>query len=60
MKLSLLLLSSALTLASGMAAERETRTFELRTYYAAPGKLDDLQSRFRDHTIALFKETWHG
>lgn len=34
------------------------RTFELRTYTAAPGKLDALQTRFRDHTVALF--TKHG
>ncbi|GAA4458070.1 hypothetical protein GCM10023189_29770 [Nibrella saemangeumensis] len=34
------------------------RVFELRTYSAAPGKLDDLLSRFRNHTIDLFKK--HG
>ena len=34
------------------------RVFELRTYTAAPGKLDALNARFRDHTIALFKK--HG
>lgn len=33
-----------------MSAEKETRVFELRTYYAAPGKLDALHARFRDHT----------
>ena len=32
--------------------------FELRTYYAAPGKLDALLSRFRDHTCKLFEK--HG
>jgi len=36
----------------------QTRTFELRTYHAAAGKLDDLNARFRDHTLALF--TKHG
>jgi hypothetical protein len=46
------------------AVEREkdvkktTRVFELRTYYAAPGKMDALNARFRDHTNALFKK--HG
>ncbi len=40
------------------AAERETRVFELRTYYAAPGKLDALNARFRDHTCKLFEK--HG
>jgi hypothetical protein len=36
----------------------DTRVFELRTYHAAPGKMDALNSRFRDHTCALFKN--HG
>jgi hypothetical protein len=36
----------------------EPRAFELRTYTAAPGKLDNLNKRFRDHTVALFKK--HG
>jgi hypothetical protein len=32
--------------------------FELRTYHATPGKLDELLARFRDHTLALFER--HG
>jgi hypothetical protein len=36
----------------------DTRSFELRTYVAAPGKLDALLTRFRDHTTALFEK--HG
>ena len=32
--------------------------YELRTYTAAPGKLDALLQRFRNHTVALF--TKHG
>jgi hypothetical protein len=39
-------------------ASSGTRCFELRTYHAAPGKLEALQARFRDHTDALFKK--HG
>lgn len=35
-----------------------SRTFELRTYTAAPGKLTNLLARFRDHTIDLFSK--HG
>jgi hypothetical protein len=35
-----------------------TRVFELRTYKAAPGKLADLDARFRNHTVALFAK--HG
>lgn len=34
------------------------RCYELRVYYAAEGKLDALNARFRDHTCALF--TKHG
>jgi hypothetical protein len=36
----------------------DTRVFELRTYHAAPGKMEALNSRFRDHTCDLFKK--HG
>lgn len=52
------LLMSLLPLSSAFAAQAETRFFELRTYYAAPGKLDDLLARFRDHTTAIFEK--HG
>jgi hypothetical protein len=38
------------TISSIPAAEKDTRAFEMRTYYAAPGKLDELHARFRDHT----------
>ncbi len=34
--------------------EEPTRTFELRTYVANEGKLDDLLARFRSHTISIF------
>jgi hypothetical protein len=34
------------------------RSFELRTYYCPPGKLPNLLTRFRDHTIKLFRQ--HG
>jgi len=40
------------------AAEKDSRVFELRVYYAAPGKLDDLNARFRNHTLKLFEK--HG
>ena len=40
------------------AADHAPRCFELRIYHAAEGKLDALNSRFRDHTTALF--TRHG
>src|SRR3954462_8814408 len=36
----------------------DTRVFEMRTYYAPPGKMDALHARFRDHTNELFEK--HG
>jgi NIPSNAP protein len=39
-------------------AEPDTRVYEMRVYYAAPGKLDALNARFRDHTMKLFEK--HG
>ncbi|HTL54297.1 MAG TPA: NIPSNAP family protein [Candidatus Limnocylindrales bacterium] len=56
MKLSLLALIWACMLSTGLA--QENRFFEMRTYYAAPGKLDDLLARFKNHTTALFEK--HG
>ena len=41
-----------------LSAAEDTRVFELRTYYANPGKLADLHARFRDHTCKLFEK--HG
>jgi hypothetical protein len=40
------------------AADKDTRCYEMRVYYAAPGKLDELHARFRDHTCKLFEK--HG
>jgi len=34
------------------------RIFELRTYHAAPGKLDALHQRFQNHTFDIFAR--HG
>lgn len=42
--------------ASGAPAD--TRLYEMRTYYAAPDKLEALNARFRDHTLKLFEK--HG
>ena len=39
-------------------AQAPGRVFELRTYTTNPGKLQDLHSRFRDHTTRLFEK--HG
>jgi hypothetical protein len=54
--LTTLLLFSLLAVSAGRAAD--TRCYEMRVYYAAPGKLDDLHARFRDHTCKLFEK--HG
>jgi hypothetical protein len=43
--------------ADDKAAAKE-RYFEMRTYIAAPGKLDALNARFRNHTNKLFVK--HG
>lgn len=43
---------------AGAAAAADPRAFELRTYWAAPGKAAALHGRFRDHTLALFRK--HG
>jgi hypothetical protein len=37
---------------------KDARVFEMRTYYAAPGKIEALHARFRDHTLRLFQK--HG
>ena len=39
-------------------AQGKTRVFELRTYTTPEGKLPDLEKRFRDHTVDIFKR--HG
>lgn len=45
--------------ASPLAAlQAADRVFELRTYTAPEGKLDDLLTRFRDHTVRIFDR--HG
>jgi hypothetical protein len=39
-------------------AQAGPKVFELRTYTAPPGKLGDLQARFRNHTMRIFAR--HG
>lgn len=53
-----LLTLAILTLMITSAPAADTRCYELRTYYAAAGKLDDLHARFRNHTLKLFEK--HG
>ena len=42
--------------ASPAKEKKMNRVFEMRTYYAAPGKMKALHARFRDHTCGLFKK----
>src|SRR6187401_62673 len=48
----------ATSISTPVEAQTANRVFELRTYTAPPGKLEALQTRFRDHTTRLF--TKHG
>jgi hypothetical protein len=45
-------------LGSSDSAENSNTVYELRVYHTYEGKLDDLQRRFREHTMALFEK--HG
>ena len=38
------------------AFKADAAVYELRTYTATPGKMANLQARFRDHAVALFKK----
>lgn len=58
MKTMTLLLASLAFAPALFSAEKDTRCYEMRVYYAAPGKLDALNARFRNHTCKLFEK--HG
>lgn len=45
-----------LGLGSPAAPAADTQCYELRIYHTAPGKLDDLHQRFRNHTLNLFEK----
>lgn len=48
----------SLPLETPALAQASGRVFELRTYTTLPGKLEDLQARFRNHTTRIFEK--HG
>jgi hypothetical protein len=50
--------AAAPVIAPSPSLSKDSRCFELRTYYAAPGKLEELHARFRNHTMRIFKK--HG
>jgi uncharacterized protein YbaA (DUF1428 family) len=53
-----LALSLTILLMTTLPAAADDRVFEMRTYYAPPGKMSALHARFRDHTCKLFEK--HG
>ena len=57
-----MLAGAALAAVPGSAAlavpDARSALYELRIYHPAPGKLDALNARFREHTLALFAK--HG
>jgi NIPSNAP len=55
-KIALPLLVTFAAMTTLVAAHKDTRCYELRVYYAAPGKLEELNTRFRDHTCKLFEK----
>jgi len=58
LSLTIPLLAAVTTTADDPKPAADTRVFELRTYYANPGKMAALNARFRDHTCKLFEK--HG
>jgi hypothetical protein len=54
----LMCLAGLLVPAAALAADKDTRMYELRIYIATPGKLDALNARFREQTVKLFEK--HG
>ena len=52
------LLPTSLWAAARQDSASTAAVYELRVYHAAPGKLADLEARFRDHTIKIFDR--HG
>ena len=59
MKSPLITLAAAVLFGSfNLAPSSFGNVFELRTYTTNEGKLDNLNARFRDHTVGLFKK--HG
>ena len=59
--LALLIIGGAigrLLVSAPVDAQSSARVFELRTYTAPEGKLGELHTRFRDHTMRIFQK--HG
>ena len=54
--ISALMTAGSLLITTVMQAQSKGKVFELRTYTTIEGKLPDLQARFRDHTMQIFKK----
>jgi hypothetical protein len=54
--LSALMTAGSLLITTVIQAQSKGKVFELRTYTTNEGKLPDLQARFRDHTMQIFKK----
>jgi len=52
------LLALVIGYGAGQMDAKTSRVYELRTYTAAPGKIEALHARFRNHTLKLFEK--HG
>ena len=52
------MMKKILILMAAFAGSLSADVYELRTYTANEGKMDDLLTRFRDHTLAIFES--HG
>ena len=64
-KIAIIAISLIVAAWAGSAAQEvqggkkvDTRVFEMRTYYAHPGRMNALHARFRNHTCKLFEK--HG
>ena len=53
-----LLCGSVLQPGSILRAQADKRVFEIRTYTAPEGKLEELHARFKNHTMRIFEK--HG
>jgi len=58
LSLAIAIMTTVSTQADEPKPSADNRVFEMRTYYAHPGKMKALHARFRDHTCKLFEK--HG
>jgi NIPSNAP len=56
LSLTAILMSTLSAAADEPKPAADARVFEMRTYYAHPGKMAALHARFRDHTCKLFEK----